>query len=159
MECYAWWLFLGEPIKALLDAHHRPFLDCDACSVLGVILIVTHAGNPVASFASHLFFPLINPLCCPQSLSHVRLCDPVDCRPPGSSVHWSLQARTLEGVAMPSSRGSSQPRGWTQVCRIAGGFFASWAIREAPSLEVFVAQLRLCTIFVITQFKQFSELL
>ena len=38
----------------------------------------------------------------------LTLCDPVDCSPPGSSVHGILQARTLEGVAMPSSRGSSQ---------------------------------------------------
>ena len=38
------------------------------------------------------------------------LCDPMDCSPPGSSVHGILQARMLEWVAMPSSRGSSQPR-------------------------------------------------
>ena len=37
------------------------------------------------------------------------LCDPMDCSPPGSSVHGILQARILEWVAMPSSRGSSQP--------------------------------------------------
>ena len=41
------------------------------------------------------------------------LCDPVDCSPPGSSVHGILQARILEGVAMPSSKGSSQPRDQT----------------------------------------------
>ena len=37
------------------------------------------------------------------------LCDPVDCSPPGSSVHGILQARILEWVAMPASRGSSRP--------------------------------------------------
>ena len=42
--------------------------------------------------------------------SYLTLCDPMDCSPPGSFVHGILQARTLEGVAMPSSRGSSQPR-------------------------------------------------
>ena len=36
----------------------------------------------------------------------LTLCDPVDCSPPGSSVHGILQARVLEWVAMPSSRGS-----------------------------------------------------
>ena len=36
-------------------------------------------------------------------------CDPLDCSPPGSCVHGVLQARILEWVAMPSSRGSSQP--------------------------------------------------
>ena len=43
------------------------------------------------------------------------LCDTVDCSLPGSSVHGVLQARILEWVAMPSSRGSSQPRDRTQV--------------------------------------------
>ena len=43
------------------------------------------------------------------------------------TVHGILQARTLEWVAFPFSRGSSQPRVWTQVCHIAGGFFTSWA--------------------------------
>ena len=39
------------------------------------------------------------------------LCSPVDCSHPGSTVHGILQERILEWVAMPSSRGSSQPRG------------------------------------------------
>ena len=43
------------------------------------------------------------------------LCDPVDCSPPGSSVHGILQARILECVAMPSSRESPQPRDQTRV--------------------------------------------
>ena len=42
-----------------------------------------------------------------------------------------LQARTLEWVAMPTSRRFSQPRGWTQVSCIAGEFFTVWATREA----------------------------
>ena len=42
-----------------------------------------------------------------------------------------LQARILEWVAMPSSRGSSQPRHWTQVTYILGRFFTSRASREA----------------------------
>ena len=45
----------------------------------------------------------------------LALCEPVDCSPPGSSVHGILQARILECVAMPSSRGSSQPRDWTHI--------------------------------------------
>ena len=48
--------------------------------------------------------------------------DPMDCSPPGSSVHGILQARILEWTAMPSSRGSSWPRGWTQVSHVAGRF-------------------------------------
>ena len=42
------------------------------------------------------------------------VCDPLDCSPLGSSVHGILQARMLERVAMPSSRGSSQP--WDRTC-------------------------------------------
>ena len=45
----------------------------------------------------------------------IQLCDPVDCSPPGSSIHGILQARILEWVAMPSSRGSYQPRDWTSI--------------------------------------------
>ena len=45
-----------------------------------------------------------------KSLSRVRLCDPVDCSPPGSSIHGILQARLLEWVAISFSRGSSLPR-------------------------------------------------
>ena len=55
----------------------------------------------------------------------------MDCSPPGSSVHGILQARILEWIAMPSSRGSSQPRDQTQVSCIAGRFFTFWATREA----------------------------
>ena len=51
------------------------------------------------------------------------LCDPVDCSPPGSSVHGILQTRILEWVAIPFSKGYSQPRDWTQVFRIVGGLF------------------------------------
>ena len=57
---------------------------------------------------------------------------PQGCNPPGSSVHGILQARTLEWVAMPSSRGSSQPSDRTQGSCIAGRFFTIWATREAP---------------------------
>ena len=47
--------------------------------------------------------------------SSPTLCDPMDCSPPGSSVCGILQARILEWVAIPFSRGSSQPRDLTQV--------------------------------------------
>ena len=50
------------------------------------------------------------------------LCDPIDCSPPGSSVHGMLQARILKWIAILFSKGSSQPRDQTQVC-IAGRFF------------------------------------
>ena len=59
--------------------------------------------------------------------------DPMNSSPPGSSVHGIFQARVLEWVAVPFSRGSSQPRDWTQVSRIAGRFFTVWATREAQN--------------------------
>ena len=48
---------------------------------------------------------LENDCMCVQS--HLTLCDPMDCSLPGSSVHGIFQARILESVAVPSSRGSS----------------------------------------------------
>ena len=68
---------------------------------------------------------------CLVTQSYLILWDPMACSPPGSSVHGISQARILEWVAMPSSRGSSQPRDRTQVSCIAGGFFTIWATREA----------------------------
>ena len=62
------------------------------------------------------------------------LCDPMDCSPPGSSVHGILQARILEWVPLSFSRGSSQPRDWTQVSCIIGRFFTIWATREVTCL-------------------------
>ena len=51
---------------------------------------------------------------CAKSLqSCLTLCNPMDCSPPGSSVHGILQARILEWVAIPSSTGSSQLRDQT----------------------------------------------
>ena len=46
------------------------------------------------------------------------LCDPMDYSAPGSSVHGILHTRILEWVAMPSSRGSSQPRDRTHVSKV-----------------------------------------
>ena len=50
------------------------------------------------------------------------------------TVHGILQARILEWVAFPFPRGSSQPRDWTQVPCVAGGFFTSWDTREVHAI-------------------------
>ena len=69
----------------------------------------------------------------------LTLCDPMDCKPPGSSIHGIFQARILGWIATSCSRGSSWPRDfWTQVSWIAGRFFTNWAIREAPQRLSFV---------------------
>ena len=61
----------------------------------------------------------------------------------GSTVHGILQARILEWVAFPFSRGSSQSRDQTQVSHIARGFFTSWATREATNTSTFFQGLSL----------------
>ena len=53
--------------------------------------------------------------CCLVAQPCPTLCDPMDCSPSGSSVRGILQARILQWVAMPSSRGSSRPRDRTHV--------------------------------------------
>ena len=63
------------------------------------------------------------------------LCDPMDCGPPGSSVHGILQARILKWVAISFSRRSSWPRNQTRVSCIAGRFFTNWAGLPNPGIE------------------------
>ena len=60
------------------------------------------------------------------------LCEPMDFRTPGFSVHGILQAGMLEWVSMPSSRGIFPTRAQTQVSHIASGLFTICATREAP---------------------------
>ena len=58
---------------------------------------------------------------------------PTLCVPMDYILHGILQARILEWVAFPYSRGSSQPRDQTQVLHIAGRIFTSQATKEAPN--------------------------
>ena len=107
-----------------------------SCSVLKAELSLVIPGslcffNDVTGLSSQ---------CMPPKSLHLcpTLCDPIDCILPGSSVHGILQARILEWVAMPSSKGSSQPRDWTRVSYvscIAGGFFTTSATQEALSSQ------------------------
>ena len=76
---------------------------------------------------------LMNGMCC-AVLGHSVMSDslrPMNYSPPDSSVHGILQARILEWVAVPFSRGSSHPIDRTQVSHIAGGFFTLCATSEA----------------------------
>ena len=68
---------------------------------------------------------------CPRAQLCLTLCNPMDCRQPGSSVHGIFLVRILEWVTMPSSRGSSRPKNWTCVSCTAGGFSHHWATRKA----------------------------
>ena len=65
------------------------------------------------------------PLSCIHAQSCPTLCNPMDCSPPGSSVHGIFQARILIWAAISFSRGSSQPQEWTPVSWIAGRFLTT----------------------------------
>ena len=79
-----------------------------------------------------------------KSLSYVRLCNPMDCSLPGSSVHGIFQARVLEWVAMSFSRRSSWPRNRTQVSHIVGRRFTSEPPGKSlgtPNLFIFILEM------------------
>ena len=80
-----------------------------------------------------------NQLMCAQL--RLTFCDPKDCSLPGSSLYEILQARILERVAIPSSRGSSWPRDWTWVSGIADRSFAASAAREAQISYTYISSL------------------
>ena len=70
------------------------------------------------------------------------LCGAMDCSLPGFSVHMMLQTRTLEWVAIPSSRGSSQPRDWTHISFVscaASGFFTTEPLGKPPGWLAFIS--------------------
>ena len=75
--------------------------------------------------------------------SCLTLCDPM-----GYTVHGILQARILEWAAFPFSRGSSQSRNWTQVSCTAGGFFTSWATREAHTASTTKEALKIFYVLI-----------
>ena len=94
-------------------------------------------GGIIISFCITLFLLFTqHQLWSDSSFSHsfllisFNLCDPMDCNPPGSSVHGILQARILEWVAIPFSRSSFWPRDRTWVSYIISRFFTIWAIRR-----------------------------
>ena len=74
------------------------------------------------------------------------------CNPPGSSVHGILQAKILEWIAMPSSRGSSQPRDQTCAscsCYIAGGFFTTEPLGKPKTVTASIcSMLHLVTAYI-----------
>ena len=63
----------------------------------------------------------------------LTLCDPMDCSLPDSSGRAIFQARILEWVAIPFSRGSSQPRDWIHICYISGRFFTLYCLSHQGS--------------------------
>ena len=91
-------------------------------------------------------FCYMNVVAASQSLqSCLTLGDPMDCSWPGCSVPGLLQARILGWVAMPSSRGSSQPRDQIPVSCTAGRFFTTNTTQKSPhfNLIIFLQNLSL----------------
>ena len=93
-------------------------------TALKIPCLLIHLSLPTYPH-NHWF--LIFSMCFTKSLrSCATLGNPMDCSPPGFSVHGILQARILEWVAMPSSRGSSWPRDWTHVS------YVPWHVGSLP---------------------------
>ena len=118
------------------------FIKPPICTPLVFFFLLFSSTINVTYFA--FFFLSIFPICLFLFVSYITLkmkvlvaqlcsvvCNPMDCTPPGSSVHGILQARILEWIAIPFFRGFSWPRNQTQVSCLAGRFFTIWATREA----------------------------
>ena len=100
----------------------------------------TGAKWPYQWYDLMVYFPV-----CIQSLqSCLTLCDPMDCSPPVSSVHGILQARILEWLASPFSRGSSQSRDQTQVSCITGRFFTTEPLGKSHGLQEVTPKVSHC---------------
>ena len=110
------------PFLLVLSIHHQnSFQDT-------LIHITPHSQH---HYPTRNLQPLVAQSC-------LTLCNPMDCSPPGSSVHGISQARILEWVTIPFSRVSSPSRDWTcisQVYCLAGGFLTS----EPPGKSIFIA--------------------
>ena len=102
---------------------------CNENNVIKKLLpsvVSSHTPNCVVSSNSHVQAWCVCAVCS-VAQSCLTLCNPMDCSPPSSSAHGILQARTLEWVAGPFSRGLSQSRHPIWVSHIAGRFFTIWA--------------------------------
>ena len=115
------------------SCHHLQFINNHLttsrgpyCLVISVVRTASKISYWGFAFWSHLRTRVPLKVKVKVSQSCLTLCNPMD-----YTVHRILQARILEWVPFPFSRGSSQSRDHTQVSRIAGGFFTSWATREA----------------------------
>ena len=97
-------------------------------NILFIHTIYVYSMLQYAIYYIHIFLYVRAWVCAKLLQLCLTLCDPMNCSPPDSSVHWILQARILEWVAIASSRGSSWPRDWICIfCNscIAGGFFST----------------------------------
>ena len=71
----------------------------------------------------------------------LTLCHPMDCSPPGSSVHGFSQAGILEWIAISSSRGSSQPKDQTRLLRLLHWQVDSLPLSHMGSSDMYVTPI------------------
>ena len=94
----------------------------------------------------HINSDLIDLICClsENTQSCLTLWNPMDCSPPGSSIHDIFLARILEWVAISFSSGSSRPRDRTWVSHTAGRCFTIWA----TTLLILIQRLRMTALSI-----------
>ena len=102
------WLLMARPVP------EGPPLGSRVGPAIGMLVFSFSGDSHVLGALAVLCMLYAKP---PQSC--LTLCNPMDHSRPGSSVHGILQARILEWVAMPSSRGSSRPRDRTCISCIS----------------------------------------
>ena len=103
-----YWYWFDVSPKEVVSSNFTP------CTLLLHVCTHTHTLTYVYTHISGKVKVKVTQSC-------LTLCNPMDCSLPGSSVHGIFQTRILEWATVPFSRGSSQPRDWTQVYR--GGRF------------------------------------
>ena len=111
-------------IRKVQDQRSYPQVNvCYGAQHRGVWLVEKRKNPSVQSYNLDSSFPGCWDICgvCVHAKSLqscLTLCSLLECSPPGSSFHGILHARILEWIAIPSSKGSSPPRDWTQVRKI-----------------------------------------
>ena len=163
MERNLMWVLHG-PKETLMSPHH--IWSSALCGPLWQVKMVcvftdwqrTRLSNSHFHFSQCLTLSVYDCVCVLVTQSCLTLCNPM-----GYTVHGIPQARILEWVAIPFSKGSSQPRLWTQVSHIAGSFFTSWATREAQCiwLAMFNVSITIITIPLVWEMssgKQWHEI-
>ena len=120
-------MFLPPIIPAYKSSSPAFLMMCSAYRLNNRVM----TDSPVILFSQSWTNQLFHLLCCALSLSCVQLyATPWTAARQAPLSMGILQTRIVEWVAMPSSRGSSQPRDQTQVSQIAGRFFTVWVTRE-----------------------------
>ena len=111
LAAFGLWIFFMESARTCLHPQHPP-----QCLSRGRWTFYGTMGRHVCRMKVEVLV----------AQSCLTFCNPMDCSLPDSSVHGILQARILNWVTIPFSRGSSRPRDQTQVSCVAGRFFTIW---------------------------------